>query len=158
MRATVAGAGAIGLWAFLALLSRAASAVPPLELTALALGVSGALGLALLAVLGRTGELRQPAVVWAHGVGGLFLYHALYFAAFARAPAATVNLINYLWPLLIVLLKVKVPASDEICDTEPSVMAPAHELVPLILRSAPSLLMPPPFNASASEPTATVVP
>lgn len=108
MRATVAGAGAIGLWAFLALLSRAASAVPPLELTALALGVSGALGLALLAVLGRMGELRQPAVVWAHGVGGLFLYHALYFAAFARAPAATVNLINYLWPLLIVLLSAAV--------------------------------------------------
>lgn len=104
MKANIAGAGAIGLWSFLALLSRAASGVPPLELTALAFGVSGAVGLALLAALGRLGELRQPAIVWAHGVGGLFLYHALYFAAFARAPAVTVNLINYLWPLLIVLL------------------------------------------------------
>ena len=108
MRANIAGVGAIGLWAFLALLSRAASGVPPLELTALAFGVSGVAGLALLAALGRLGELRQPAVVWAHGVGGLFLYHALYFAAFSRAPAATVNLINYLWPLLIVLLSAAV--------------------------------------------------
>jgi drug/metabolite transporter (DMT)-like permease len=37
-------------------------------------------------------------------VGGLFGYHALYFLAFALAPAVEVNLINYLWPLLIVLL------------------------------------------------------
>ena len=102
--ATAAGAGAIGLWAFLAVLSRAAGPVPPLELTALAFAVSGTLGTATLAVLGRLHELRQPPAAWAHGVGGLFLYHAFYFAAFARAPAAAVNLINYLWPLLIVLL------------------------------------------------------
>ena len=103
-RATWTGCGAIGLWAFLAVLSRSAAAVPPLELTALAFAVSGAVGLALLAALGRLHELRQPAAVWVHGVGGLFLYHAFYFAALARAPAAAVNLINYLWPLLIVLL------------------------------------------------------
>ena len=98
------GCGAIGLWAFLAILSRAAAAVPPLELTALGFAVSGAVGLVVLAALGRLHELRQPLVVWVHGVGGLFLYHAFYFAALARAPAAAVNLINYLWPLLIVLL------------------------------------------------------
>lgn len=102
--ATGAGAGAIGLWAFLALLSRAAREVPPLELTALAFAVSGTVGLAALAVTGRLAELRQPVAAWTHGVGGLFLYHALFFAALNRAPAAAVNLINYLWPLLIVLL------------------------------------------------------
>jgi drug/metabolite transporter (DMT)-like permease len=37
-------------------------------------------------------------------VGGLFGYHALYFAALALAPAVEANLLNYLWPLLIVLL------------------------------------------------------
>jgi drug/metabolite transporter (DMT)-like permease len=50
------------------------------------------------------GALRQPPLVWAHGVGGLFGYHALYFAALASAPAVEANLLNYLWPLLIVLL------------------------------------------------------
>jgi drug/metabolite transporter (DMT)-like permease len=38
------------------------------------------------------------------GVGGLFGYHALYFAALQLAPPAEANLVNYLWPLLIVLL------------------------------------------------------
>jgi drug/metabolite transporter (DMT)-like permease len=47
--------------------------------------------------------LRQPPLAWAHGVGGLFGFHALYFASLAWAPPAEANLINYLWPLLIVL-------------------------------------------------------
>jgi drug/metabolite transporter (DMT)-like permease len=37
-------------------------------------------------------------------VGGLAVYHALYFAALALAPPVEANLLNYLWPLLIVLL------------------------------------------------------
>ncbi|GAC1347081.1 MAG: EamA family transporter [Acetobacteraceae bacterium] len=106
--ATLAGSGAIGLWAFLALLSRAAASVPPLQLTAMAFAVSGGLGLAGLAWRGELGLLRQPPLVWLHGLGGLFGYHALYFAALARAPAASANLINYFWPLLIVLLSAAV--------------------------------------------------
>ena len=48
--------------------------------------------------------LRWPVPVWLGGVGGLFGYHALYFAALQLAPPAEANLVNYLWPLLIVLL------------------------------------------------------
>jgi drug/metabolite transporter (DMT)-like permease len=102
--ATLAGCGAIGLWAVLALLSRAASGLPPLQLTAMSFAVSGGLGLAWLAARRRLLDLRQPPLAWLHGVGGLFGFHALYFASLARAPAATANLINYTWPLLLVLL------------------------------------------------------
>ncbi len=102
--ATVLGSGAIALWAFLALLSKAAADIPPLELTALSFAVSATLGLAVIGLRGRWQVLRQPPVAWAHGVGGLFGYHALYFAALAYAPAAEANLLNYTWPLLIVLL------------------------------------------------------
>ena len=104
----MAGCGAIGLWAFLALLSRAASEVPPLQLTATSFAVSASLGIAWLAARRRLAELRQPPSVWLHGVGGLFGFHALYFASLARAPAATANLINYTWPLLLVLLSAAV--------------------------------------------------
>ncbi len=101
--ATIAGLGAIALWSFLALLSRAASGVPPLELTALAFAVSSMIGLGVVAASGRLSLLRQPPLAWMHGVGGLAGYHALYFAALGLAPAAEANLINYSWPLLIVL-------------------------------------------------------
>jgi len=102
--ATLAGCGAIGLWAFLALLSRAASEVPPLQLTAISFAISAGLGVAWLAGRGHLDELRQPPLVWLHGVGGLFGFHALYFVSLARAPAATANLINYTWPLLLLVL------------------------------------------------------
>ena len=102
--ASWAGCGALGLWAFLALLNRAAAGVPPLQLTAMAFAVSAACGLAWLAARGRLDELRQSPAAWLHGVGGLFGYHALYFAAWASAPPAEATLLNYVWPLLIVLL------------------------------------------------------
>lgn len=103
-RATLAGAGALVLWALLALLSRGAAELPPFQLTAMTFGLSAVLGLAWLGVRGQLGVLRQPPAAWLHGTGGLFGYHALFFAALARAPAAEANLINYTWPLLIVLL------------------------------------------------------
>jgi drug/metabolite transporter (DMT)-like permease len=101
---SLAGCGALLLWAFLALLARMAAGIPPLELTALAFAAGGAMALGVVAARGRLGALRQGPLAWAHGVGGLFGYHALYFAALALAPAVEANLLNYLWPLLIVLL------------------------------------------------------
>jgi len=102
--ATLAGCGALALWAFLAVLSRLAAGIPPLQLTAMGFAVGGAVALVVVAAQGRLGRLRQSPLAWAHGVSGLFGYHALYFAALALAPAVEANLINYLWPLLIVLL------------------------------------------------------
>lgn len=102
--ATSAGCGALALWAFLALLSRLSAGVPPLQITAMGFTVGGLVGLAVVAATGRLALLRQPPIAWMHGVGGLFGYHALYFIALALAPAVEANLINYLWPLLIVLL------------------------------------------------------
>ncbi|MBX6742311.1 MAG: DMT family transporter [Acetobacteraceae bacterium] len=103
-RATLAGCAALALWAFLALLTRLAQPLPPLLLTALGLGTGGLLGLGVAAARGRLSALRQQPLAWLHGVGGLAGYHALYFAALALAPPVEANLLNYLWPLLIVLL------------------------------------------------------
>lgn len=102
--ATLAGCAALALWAFLAPLSRLAQPLPPLLLTALGFAVGGLLGLGVVVARGRLGALRQRPVVWAHGVGGLAGYHALYFAALALAPPVEANLLNYTWPVLIVLL------------------------------------------------------
>lgn len=103
-RATISGCIALLLWALLALLSRAAAAVPPFQLAAMAFAVSGGLGLIWLAASRDLAALRVSPLAWAHGMGGLFGYHALFFAAMALAPAAEANLLNYTWPLLIVLL------------------------------------------------------
>jgi drug/metabolite transporter (DMT)-like permease len=103
-RATWLGSLALLLWSLLALLSRAAAGLPPFQLTAMTFAVSGGLGLAWLCAVRDVGVLRLPPLAWVHGVGGLFGYHALFFAAMAWAPAAEANLLNYTWPLLVVLL------------------------------------------------------
>jgi drug/metabolite transporter (DMT)-like permease len=108
-RATLIGATAILMWSLIALLVSATGAMPPFALNAVAFAIGGTLGLVWVAARGRIPALRQPWRVWLHGVAGLFGFHALYFAALKSAPPVEVSLINYLWPLLIVLFSTALP-------------------------------------------------
>lgn len=107
-RATAIGVIAIALWSTLALLTVQAGGLPPLELLCLSFSVAFLAGLSVLTLRGRAAlaQLRQPMAAWALSFGGIFVYQVLYFFALATAPPAPANLINYLWPLLLVLLSV----------------------------------------------------
>ena len=94
--------GAIALWATLASLSVSLSHVPPFLLTGLALLAGSVIALPLSRFDLR--QWRVPLPTLALGVYGLFGYHFLFFIALRHAPAVQANLVNYLWPLLIVLL------------------------------------------------------
>src|ERR1700730_4509407 len=104
--AMLAGFGAIALWGALAALSVTGGSVPPFQMVAMTFAIGAALGIGRARWRGLAWRdlMRWPARVWLLGVGGLFGYHALYFAALQLAPPAEANLVNYLWPLLIVLL------------------------------------------------------
>ncbi|WP_296350696.1 EamA family transporter [Reyranella sp.] len=105
-RAMAAGLIAIGLWGMLAALSVLAGPIPPFQMVAMTFAVGATIGIvrALMRGVGWAGLVGWPGRVWLLGIGGLFGYHALYFAALQLAPPAEANLVNYLWPLLIVLL------------------------------------------------------
>ncbi len=108
--ATLIGFGAIVLWSALALMTAASGTIPPFELAALTFLIGGGLGVpTLLRNPQGFGVMRQPLPVWILGIGGLFLYHAVYFAALRLAPPAEAGLIAYLWPLLIVLMSALLP-------------------------------------------------
>jgi drug/metabolite transporter (DMT)-like permease len=110
LKATLIGFSAILMWSFLAVLTVASGRVPPFQLAALTFAIGGAVGAASWLVRrGAARGLRQPAEVWGLGVGGLFGYHALYFSAMRLAPPAEAGLLNYFWPLLIVLLSALLP-------------------------------------------------
>ena len=104
-RATAAGFGAVLLWSSLAVLTTATPGIPPFQLLAMGFGIAGVAGCALVLRPGGPGlsALRQPLAAGALCVGALFGYHALYFLALKRAPVVEANLLNYLWPLLIVV-------------------------------------------------------
>jgi drug/metabolite transporter (DMT)-like permease len=108
--ATAIGFLAVLLWSLLAVLTAASGTVPPFQLLAMTFAVGGLAGVALWLVRpGAARALRQPWPVWLLGVGGLFGYHAAYFLALRNAPVVEAGLINYLWPLLIVLFSALLP-------------------------------------------------
>lgn len=54
-------------------------------------------------------HLRQPVGAWVLSVAGLFGFHFFYFLSLRSAPPVEANLINYTWPLLIVLFSGLLP-------------------------------------------------
>jgi drug/metabolite transporter (DMT)-like permease len=110
-RATLAGAAAISLWSALAVLTVATGTMPPFQLLATSFAIGGCTILAGSLLWQHQGlaALRQPPGAFVLATVALFGYHGLYFAALKSAPAVEANLINYLWPLLIVLLAALVP-------------------------------------------------
>lgn len=89
---------AIVIWSTLALISTRLTHVSPFLILGIAFLISG------LVSLVRPQAWKIPLVTLLVGVAGIFGYHLLYFKAFSLAPAVEANLINYLWPLLIVVL------------------------------------------------------
>lgn len=111
--ATTIGLIAILLWSMLALFTAATGTIPPFQLNAMTFLIGGLVGVVSWIVRPQgLKALRQKPVVWALGIGGLFGYHALYFAALRWAPPAESGLINYLWPLLIVLFSSLLPGEQ----------------------------------------------
>ncbi len=102
MSANLLALGAIAFWASLAALGVALSHVPPFLLTGLSLLVGGLIALPLSRFDLRT--WRVPASTLALGVYGLFGFHFLLFIALRHAPPVQANLVNYLWPLGIVVM------------------------------------------------------
>ncbi len=89
---------AIGLWSSLAVLGTLLAHVPPFLLTGIAL---------LVGSVPAWPFFRRWRVSWsalALGVYGLFGFHFFLFIALRHAPAVEANLVNYLWPLGMVLM------------------------------------------------------
>lgn len=98
MSANLYALGAIALWAGLASLGLALRHLPPFLLTGIALLIGSVPAWPLVR------QWKVPLSTLALGVYGLFGYHFLLFIALRVAPPVEANLVNYLWPLFIVVL------------------------------------------------------
>jgi len=102
MKADLLALAAIALWGSLAPLGVTLAHIPPFLLTGLGLLVGSVIALPLARF-----DLRQwkvPPSTLLVGIYGLFGFHFLLFMALRNAPAVEANLINYLWPLGMVVL------------------------------------------------------
>ena len=102
MNSRLAALGAIVLWSSLASLATLIPNVPIFLKTGIGLLIGSVIALPLARF-----QIKQLAVkpkILLLGVYGLFGYHAALFIALSTSPSVQANLVNYLWPLLIVLL------------------------------------------------------
>ncbi len=102
MNSRLAALGAIVLWSSLASLATLIPNVPVFLKTGIGLLIGSVIALPLARF-----QIKQLAVkpkILLLGVYGLFGYHAALFIALSTSPSVQANLVNYLWPLLIVLL------------------------------------------------------
>jgi len=130
--ATLIGLTAILMWSLLAVMTVATGKIPAFQLAAMTFAIGALVG--SLTWIGRPQAvfaLWQPPIAWLVGVGGLFGYHALYFLALRFAPPAEAGLLNYLWPLLIVLFSSLLPGER---------LAP-HHIVGALLGLAGTVLL-----------------
>ncbi|MDZ7922288.1 DMT family transporter [Rhodoferax sp.] len=102
MHASFLALAAIALWGSLAPLGVSLAHVPPFLLTGCSLLIGSLIGLVL--TRGRVQPWKVPLPTLALGLYGLFGYHFLFFIALRYAPPVQANLVNYLWPLGIVLM------------------------------------------------------
>ncbi|RYZ71142.1 MAG: EamA/RhaT family transporter, partial [Proteobacteria bacterium] len=86
------------LWSSLATMARALGHIPPFLLLAWTFLIG-----CLLGIKHWKSWLANYRLTL-FGTAGIFGYHFFLFSAFRNAPAIEANLINYLWPILMVLL------------------------------------------------------
>src|SRR6185312_8577513 len=141
--ATLIGLTAILMWSLLSVLTVATGKIPAFQLAAMTFAIGAAVAFAsFLFRPSAFAALKQPVVAWVVGVGGLFGYHALYFLALRFAPPAEAGLLNYLWPLLIVLFSSLLPGER---------LAP-HHVIGALLGLAGTVLLFAGNGASGFEP------
>ena len=111
VKGNIFGILAILLWSTLASATVSAGKIPPFQLVSMSFFIAFFIGLFLWKKekKGILSQLKLPLKNWLIGIVGLFGYHFFYFLALRNAPALEANLINYLWPLLIVLFSAFLP-------------------------------------------------
>ena len=102
MKANLYALAAIALWASLSALGVSLQHVPPFLLTGIALMIGSVLAWPF--VIKDRRQWQVAPRILALGVFTLFGFHFMLFIALRMAPAVEVNLVNYLWPLFIVVL------------------------------------------------------
>lgn len=96
-RAHLVAVATILMWSSLAVLTVSVKHISPLLSVGLVLIVASLPGLRYWR------RWNMSVKCWLYSTIGMFGYHYFLFDAFAKAPAINVNLIQYLWPLFIVL-------------------------------------------------------
>ncbi|MBS0286887.1 MAG: DMT family transporter, partial [Proteobacteria bacterium] len=109
-RATYLGLGALGMWTVEPLLISEVNSLPIFEVLTIIFFSSFMLTACRLTIKRRwLTVIKQPAFVWLAGLSGICLSDFAYIYGAQHAPIAHVDLIDYLWPCLVVAFTSMLP-------------------------------------------------
>lgn len=100
---TCIGYTALMFWVLAAPFTAQIKTLPLFETVAITFGVSFVLSAIKFTLCQHWSRLKQPFIVCLIGFIGIYGNQILYVASFKYAPAAHADLINYLWPILIII-------------------------------------------------------
>lgn len=101
--ATFIGYSGLALWSLSPLMVAQLKNIPTFEILTIALSISFFVIAIKLTLQKQWGRIKQPFLIWVVGVIGIYGNDLTYIAAFKYAPPAHVDLINYLWPIFVIL-------------------------------------------------------
>lgn len=101
------GVVAIIMWSLSALLISYTDGIPPMLTACLAYCVGSLFYITKILIQQNVSRhlFRQPLKVYLTLIGGLGVYYISYFSALKIYPVIEANLINYLWPLLLIIMQ-----------------------------------------------------
>lgn len=106
---TLIGYSALIFWALAAPFVVKIKSLPIFEILTIIFTVSFVLSAVKLTLCRQWSTLKQPWFLWIIGILGIYGNDLLYILAFQHAPAAHADLINYLWPILVIVLTGSLP-------------------------------------------------
>ena len=101
-KATIFGYVALLFWVTSPVLVSHLKNIPTFEIISITFATSFIFTSFILCYKKQWHRVKQPWFLWVIGVLGIYGNDVLYIAAFKYAPPAQADLINYLWPILIV--------------------------------------------------------
>jgi drug/metabolite transporter (DMT)-like permease len=111
-KATVIGYIALLFWITSPALAYNVKSLPTFEILSFALGISFVLTLIRLLYTQQWHILKQPIILWVIGFTGIYANDALYISAFKYAPPDQTELIDMLWPILVLLFSALLPKEN----------------------------------------------
>ena len=109
-KATIIGQLGLLMWGLLAVFTVVVTNIPTFEILSIVFTVSFITGIAYSYIKGEENPIKKhPKYMWFIGFLGIFCNDALYIQSFKYAPPEQADLINYLWPLMVILFSSVLP-------------------------------------------------
>lgn len=100
---TLIGYAGLFMWSLAALFTAAVESIPTFEILSIVFIISFSVTAIKLSTSKTWHKVLQPWPIWLLGIIGIYGNDVLYVSAFKHAPAVQADLINYLWPILVIL-------------------------------------------------------